>query len=135
MPKPTLTRNRIIAAFAVAVVADLLEIPITATEDLTLGTLAIPAEGADAVLDCVVMAVMTKLIGFHWLFLPSFFVELIPEIDLFPTWVGCVAYVVWQRKQEGPRPPLAPAVDVQAAQVSPRAALNRSELPPLPPQT
>ena len=118
MAKPTLTRNRIILAFTVAVVADLLEFPITAAENLSLGTLATPAEGADIVLDCAVMAAMTRLLGFHWLFLPSFLVEVIPEIDLLPTWVGCVSYVVWQRKKEQAHaPPLPPVVEIHAAEV------------------
>lgn len=109
MAKPELTRRRMVAAFTVAVIADVLEIPITVAENVSLGALLVPAEAADVFLDCVVMAVMTKLLGFHWLFLPSFLVEVVPELDLLPTWVGCVAVVVWQRKREAPLPPTKPA--------------------------
>lgn len=119
MPKPPLTRNRIIVAYIVAIVADVLEFPITATEDLSAGVLFIPAEAADGVLDCIVMGIMTKLLGFHWAFLPSFLIELIPEVDLLPTWVGCVALVVWQRKKEAPLP--APPPPLDAINVTPRA--------------
>ena len=43
---------------------------------------------------------MTKILGFHWMFLPSFLVEIVPGIDMFPTWVGCVGFVIWQRRRE-----------------------------------
>ncbi len=121
MAKPELTRRRIMAAFTVAVIADLLEIPITIAENGSLGALLIPAEAADVFVDCIVMAVMTKLLGFHWLFLPSFLVEVVPELDLLPTWVGCVAVVVWQRKKAAP-PPIRlsrpEAIDVVATPLS-----------------
>ncbi len=42
MAKPELTRKRIVAAFTVAVIADLLEIPITIAENGSLGALLIP---------------------------------------------------------------------------------------------
>jgi len=111
--KPTLTKNRIRLAYAVAVVADVLELPITAVENTVIGML--PGELADGVVDIVVMGIMTRLLGFHWLFLPSFVLEAIPEIDVLPTWVGCVAYVVWQRKKE-PAAATAPShVEVQTS--------------------
>jgi hypothetical protein len=97
----------------VAVVADVLELPITAVENTVIGML--PGELADGVVDIVVMGIMTRLLGFHWLFLPSFVLEAIPEIDVLPTWVGCVAYVVWQRKKE-PAAATAPShVEVQTS--------------------
>ena len=121
MSKPPLTRKRIIAAYVVAIIADILEIPITATEDLSGMALLLPAEAADGIIDCVVMGLMTKLLGFHWAFLPTFIIELIPEVDLLPTWVGCVALVVWQRKKEVP-----PAAPREVIDVTPRT-------PPVPP--
>jgi len=97
MPKPKLTRNRILLAYAIAVIADLLEFPIAAAEATVLGA---PVGGFAAfVLDCAVMGAMTMLLGFHWMFLPTFGLEAIPGLDLLPTWVGCVAFVVWQRKK------------------------------------
>jgi hypothetical protein len=108
MPKPPLTKDRIIAAYAIAGVADLLEFGITAAENLSLGALVMPAEMVNVALDCVVLGAMTKLIGFHWLFLPSFMVELIPEVAVLPTWVGCVAVVVSKRKREVQTPPRLP---------------------------
>ncbi len=98
MTKPKLTRNRIALAFAVAIVADILEFPITGAEATILG--APEGVAAAGVLDCIVMGIMTKILGFHWMFLPSFIVEILPGIDMFPTWVGCVGFVVWQRRRE-----------------------------------
>ena len=45
--------------------------------------------------------VLSRLVGFHWALLPALALELIPFVDLAPTWVACVAYVIAQRKREG----------------------------------
>lgn len=97
MAKPELTRKRIILAYAVAVVADLIEFPISGAEFSVVG--AGTGEFAAFVVDAIVFGVMTKLLGFHWMFLPSFCVEVIPGLDLLPTWVGCVFLVVRQREK------------------------------------
>ena len=102
--KPELTRNRIIAAFTVAVVADLLEFPITAAEATFLG--APVGELGAGLVDIIVFGIMTRLLGFHWMFLPTFVVEVIPGLDILPTWVGCVGFVVWKRKKKDAQPPL-----------------------------
>ena len=115
MTKPELTRNRIVAAFAVAVVADILEFPITAAEATVLGEPA--GELGAGVVDIVVFGIITRLLGFHWMFLPTFVVEVIPGLDMLPTWVGCVGFVVWQRKKKDAQPPLAAVAEVQAAEV------------------
>jgi hypothetical protein len=113
MKKLKLTRNRILAAYAIAAVADVLEFPIAAAEISLAG--APLGELSAFVLDCIVMGAMTKLLGFHWMFLPSFGLEVIPGFDLLPTWVGCVAFVVWQRKKEQTSQP--PIIDVQEAEI------------------
>ena len=56
---------------------------------------------ADVVLDFVVATVLTRLLGWHWAFLPTFAVELIPGLDLFPTWTAAVFYVTRQRIRTG----------------------------------
>src|SRR5262245_31995315 len=45
--------------------------------------------------------------GLHPLLLPTFLVELLPITDMLPTWTGCVALVIGQRRpqQIGPPPP------------------------------
>jgi hypothetical protein len=98
MDKPELTRRRIVVAYVVAVVADLLELPITAAQFSVVGLAA--GESAAFVVDSIVFVVMTKLLGFHWMFLPSFCIGLIPGLDMLPTWVGCVFFAVRQRRKE-----------------------------------
>ena len=129
MEKPKLTRNRVVAAYAIAVIADVLEFPIAAAEITVAG--APLGELSAFVLDCLVMGAMTKLLGFHWMFLPSFGVEVIPGLDLLPTWVGCVAFVVWQRKKERISPPLV--IDVLEAEIvrEPPPLLSSSTSPPV----
>jgi len=127
MAKPDLTKKRIVLAYVVAVAADVLEFPITALENTGFGI--IPGELAAGVVDAVVFGIMTRLLGFHWLFLPSFVLEAIPEIDVLPTWVGCVAYVVWQRKKERAQLPPPPAIPVTDTPTSGAAAAKRLKPP------
>jgi len=133
MDKPPLTRNRIILAFAIAVIADIIQFPITAGE--ATGFFSIPSELADFLVDCVVMVATTKLLGFHWVLLPTLFVEVIPGLDLLPTWTACVAYVLWRRKKEQTQPqPLSPVIDVREVEVvstSPAARLTQPLPSPL----
>jgi hypothetical protein len=98
MAKPELTRKRILIAYAVAIIADLIEFPISALELTVVG--APVAMFLSFILDVFVFGIMTFLLGFHWLFLPSFLVEVVPGLDMLPTWVGCVFFVVRQRKKE-----------------------------------
>src|ERR1700677_2169480 len=95
---PGITRKRILIAYGVAIVADLIEFPIAALELTMIG--APVAMFFSFVLDVFVFGILTFLLGFHWLFLPSFLVEVVPGLDMLPTWVGCVFFVVRQRKKE-----------------------------------
>jgi len=119
MDKPQLTQKRITLAFAIAGVADLIQLPITAAT--ITGVFSIPAELAVFLIDCAVMLATTRLLGFHWVLLPSLVLELIPGPDLLPTWTGSVAYVVWRRKKEAAQPPpIHPAVVQEAPMISDR---------------
>ncbi len=51
---------------------------------------------ADDLLDVGVAAMMVHLLGWHWEFLPSFFVKLVPGVDLVPFWTLAVANV-WRK--------------------------------------
>jgi len=81
-------------AWAVAVAADLLQI------------VAFPffAEGGlsplDTVLDLITAAVLTRLLGWHWAFLPTLAVEMVPGLDLVPTWTAAV-FLVTRDKVRG----------------------------------
>jgi hypothetical protein len=51
----------------------------------------------DTLLDVIVAVILTRLLGWHWAFLPGLVSELIPGLDLFPTWTGAVFYVTSRR--------------------------------------
>lgn len=48
-----------------------------------------PSPWNDA-LDVIVAIVMVRLVGFHWAFVPTFVAELIPFVDLVPSWTVAV---------------------------------------------
>src|SRR2546429_7044171 len=79
------------AAWVVAMAADSIQI------------LALPlfAPGgfspADTAIDLGVALILSRLLGWHWAFLPTLLAELIPGLDLFPTWTAAVFYVTRQR--------------------------------------
>jgi hypothetical protein len=54
---------------------------------------------ADDVLDLAVGAVLVQLLGWHWEFLPTFFAELVPGVDLVPLWTLAVANVYRKWRQ------------------------------------
>lgn len=89
----SLDRSRFRAAMMLAVTVDALQI------------LAFPlfAEGAvsplDDILDFVAAAVLVRLLGWHWEFLPSLLAELVPGVDLIPFWTLAVANVYRKSKQ------------------------------------
>jgi hypothetical protein len=84
-----ITRTRIRSAYAVALLTDALQI--------LLGPLGWTF--ADEVLDLIAMIVISWLIGFHALLLPTFVLELVPIADLLPTWTGAVALVLALRRR------------------------------------
>jgi hypothetical protein len=71
-----------------------------AADALQLFFLPLFVEGAlspaDDMLDLGVAALMVKLLGWHWEFLPSFFAKLVPGMDLVPFWTIAVANV-WRK--------------------------------------
>jgi hypothetical protein len=70
-----------------------------AADALQLAAFPLFAEGAvspaDSILDLGVAAILVRLLGWHWAFLPSLVAELVPGFDLFPTWTAAVAYVTY----------------------------------------
>src|SRR6266576_2605175 len=86
-------RSRFQAAMILAVAADALQIFV----------LPLFAEGAlspaDDVLDLAVAAVLVRLLGWHWEFLPAFAAELVPGVDLVPFWTLAVINVYRKWKQ------------------------------------
>jgi hypothetical protein len=86
---PVLTKKRMWAAIAIAMVADAFQIG--------LGPLGLA--GVDQGIDLVAALLTIALLGFHPLLLPTFLIELIPVADLLPTWTGCVVLVIAMRKK------------------------------------
>jgi hypothetical protein len=59
------------------------------------------ASPADSALDLIVGFLLIRLLGWHWAFLPSLAAELVPGMDLFPTWTAAVWYVTRQKMRPG----------------------------------
>ena len=89
---------RIRAARVTAILADITQIVLF---PLFAGGAASPWNDA---LDLAVGAALTAMIGWHWAFLPSFFAELVPGLDLVPTWTAAVFFAT--RPGAKPSPPV-----------------------------
>jgi len=100
-----LTGKRIGAAMAVAMLIDAVQ--------LGLGPLGWTF--VDEGLDLVGMILISLLVGFHPLLLPTFVVELFPVVDMLPTWTACVGAVILLKKRASANaaptaPPTGPVV-------------------------
>ena len=105
---PRVTRSEIRTAYAVAVAVDIAQ--------FVLGPFG--WAGIDEVLDAAAMVAMTRLLGFHPLFLPTFVLEFVPFTDMLPTWTGCVMLVVRARRRQGYiSEDAGPAIDVKASRI------------------
>jgi len=111
--KANVKRSTVVAAFIVAVCADLLE--------MAFGMIF--AEGfaspLNDVMDVVVCIILTALLGWHIAFIPSFLVKLIPVGDLAPTWTIAVLIATRAGSIAEKEPPIIGArksgvVDVEA---------------------
>jgi hypothetical protein len=81
------------------VIADAIQLPLQGLSLTGIGM--VPAEAIDLAIDAVAAVALTRLLGFHWVLLPAFALELIPFVDAAPTWVACAMYVIARRKAEG----------------------------------
>ena len=103
--------SKVRTAWGVAIAADAIQI--IALPLFAFGGLM----PADTIVDIATAGVLSSLLGWHWAFLPTLIAELIPGLDLFPTWTAAVAYVTWQRARSA-----EPDVrDVEARDVTPRS--------------
>jgi hypothetical protein len=55
---------------------------------------------ADTVLDLATAAILSRILGWHWAFLPTLAAELVPGLDLFPTWTAAVFFVTRSQAQK-----------------------------------
>ncbi len=75
-----LTPRRILVARVLAIVVDL-------AQYVLLPAALTPLNN---VIDTATALVMIALLGWHWAFLPTFLTELVPFVDLVPTWTIAV---------------------------------------------
>ncbi len=101
---PKLTRTRIFLALAVAVFADGLQ--------FLLGPFGWVF--GDQAIDCITMILVSWVIGFHILLLPTFVIELVPVLEDLPTWTACTIAVIALRKREQRNipPPEKPIIEI-----------------------
>jgi hypothetical protein len=92
---PPMNQLRMFLALVTAVSADGLQ--------LILGPLGWAL--VDQAIDCMAMILLSWIIGFHVLFLPTFVVELVPVLEDLPTWTACTAAVIALRCREKKLPP------------------------------
>lgn len=82
-------------AWIIAIAADAIQItvfPLFATGAVS---------PADTALDILTGALLIRLLGWHWAFLPTLAAELLPGFDLFPTWTAAVFFVTRQQVRTG----------------------------------
>ena len=85
--------SRFRAAMVLAIIADALQIVVFPF--FVEGALS----PADDILDFGIAAVLVRLLGWHWEFLPSFLGKLVPGVDLVPFWTMAVASVYRKSKR------------------------------------
>src|SRR5262245_35239051 len=83
-------------AMAIALVADAIQIVFL---PFFVGGVTSPA---DTVTEIAAALILSKVLGWHWAFLPVLIAELVPGLDLFPTWTAAVLYVAWERRLREP---------------------------------
>lgn len=89
--------DRTRAAWIVAIVADALQIiffPVFGG-----GLLSVASDA----LDFVVAVIMVVLLGWHVAFLPTVIAEVIPMVNLIPTWTAAVFFVTRTRRRTSPQ--------------------------------
>ena len=96
---PVLTPKRILAARVIALVVDLVQFAL----------LPAALTPANDVLDVITALVLISLIGWHWAFLPTFLTELVPFVDLVPTWTIAV-FLATRGQDVTPRAPGVPSL-------------------------
>lgn len=81
---PLTREQRVVVARTLAVVADAVQ--------LGLWPMFVPGawSALNDALDVVVGAALVLLVGWHWSFVPSFVAELVPMVDLVPSWTAAV---------------------------------------------
>lgn len=85
--RPAHTRGRVWLARGIAMAADAIQLAIFPL--FVAGGIS-PVNDA---LDVIVAVAMVGLLGWHWAFLPAVVTELVPGLDLIPSWTAAVFFV------------------------------------------
>jgi hypothetical protein len=105
-------KSKLLIALGVAVVADLIQVIML---PFTVGGGFMPWDDA---LDFIVAAVLTSLLGWHGVFLPTAAAKLVPFADLAPFWTLAVFIVAMRQKKEIEQPDPLPLKQVTTARES-----------------
>jgi hypothetical protein len=89
---PLLTPRRVWIARALALLVDLVQ----------WGLLPASLTPLNTAIDVATGLAMVALVGWHWAFLPTFLAELVPFVDLVPTWTLAVAFATRGGVAEAP---------------------------------
>jgi hypothetical protein len=118
--------GRVRAARWLAVAADFLQI---VALPFFLPGVASPWNNA---LDVGVAILMTRLVGWHWAFLPGFFAEMVPGLNIVPTWTAAVFFATRHMPSSEPpvpRPPATPPGGPPGGKVIDAEIVGRGEAP------
>lgn len=102
MARPALSRRRIWIARGLAVAVDAAQIVFLPAFALGL------AEPIDSALDVVTAIAQFWLLGWHPALLPGFLAELVPFVDLAPTWTVAVMIATAGRAEKDGDAPVSP---------------------------
>jgi len=119
IPKPPISPGQKKAALVVAGLVDVLQVGVFPT--------AVIGYGISDMLDFVAAFLLMAICGFKWQFILAFFVELLPIVDIFPTWSAVVLMLPSEERPvnvhvtPGPPPaqPKSNFVEVQATVIPP----------------
>jgi hypothetical protein len=96
---PQLTPRRVLIARVLALAVDLVQWVLLPVELTPLNN----------VIDAATGLALIALVGWHWAFLPTFLAEMVPFVDLVPTWTLAVLFATRGDQPKGaaggPQPP------------------------------
>jgi len=107
------TPRRVRAARAIAIGADFLQIVVFPVFWPGLASIVNDA------LDAAVALAMLVLVGWHWAFLPTFLAELVPFLDLVPTWTAAVFLATRPAARARSQAPGSNVIDTSVVSSSP----------------
>ena len=90
--RPILTGMARLAAFGIAFVADAIQFVLFPLFGI------VGSQFPVVIIDIVTAIILWRLVGWHWAFLPTCVAEVVPFVDLFPTWTLAVAFVMRGKK-------------------------------------